>query len=280
MHMLSKGLVRAFSMIGKYLCRFRGNHFVDMLALVISALRQQLENMNFNMDQNGELRVLRLLKLIKPRCAFDVGANKGDWSRLMADIYPSCQIHAFEIVPSTFEELRNIAVRYPNIITNNLGLSDNSESITIRYSDLDSSTATACPIKGMKSHELFYTKTIQGEARKAIDYIMENGINIIDFLKVDVEGMDLKVLKGFEDKLKQVRIIQFEYGIFNISSHDLLSDFCDYLDTMGFVVGKIFPGYVDFFVYHFDKENFYGGNYLAVKRGEEEMIRRLSQRGA
>ncbi len=131
----------------------------------------------------------------------------------------------------------------------------------------------------MKYHDQYYTRQVRGEVKKAVDYVRLNQVGTIDFLKVDVEGMDLRVLKGFEDAIKQARLIQFEYGIFNISSHDLLCDFCELLGRNGFVVGKIFPRQVAFFDYHFSHEKFYGGNYVAVKKEEEALIADLASYG-
>jgi hypothetical protein len=99
----------------------------------------------------------------------------------------------------------------------------------------------------------------------------------VDYLKIDVEGMDLRVIKGFGDRIEGVRALQFEYGIFNIASHDLLSDFYRYLNEHGFVVGKIFPKRVVFSGYHFNMENFHGSNYLAVRRDQRELIEDLAQ---
>ena len=38
--------------------------------------------------------------------------------------------------------------------------------------------------------------------RKAKDYIIENNILQIDLLKIDTEGDELSVLRGFEDMIK------------------------------------------------------------------------------
>jgi hypothetical protein len=70
-------------------------------------------------------------------------------------------------------------------------------------------------------------------------------------------------------------VIQFEYGIFNISSKDLLVDFYRLLSESGFVVGKIMPKGVIFRDYHFSMEDFYGNNYLAVKDTEKNLISEL-----
>ena len=76
--------------------------------------------------------------------------------------------------------------------------------------------------------------------------------------------------------LKSIRLIQFEYGIFNISSKDLLIDYFNLLTPLGFKIGKIFPRGVEFFDYHFSREDFRGNNYVAVKEEEKSLIDDLS----
>jgi precorrin-6B methylase 2 len=90
----------------------------------VDNFHRRLNNVNFNIEKNGELRVLQKLAKIDPKCIFDVGANKGDWSQIVSKLYPSCTIHAFEIVPSTYEELTRNTKELHNVIPNNFGLSN------------------------------------------------------------------------------------------------------------------------------------------------------------
>jgi len=69
---------------------------------------------------------------------------------------------------------------------------------------------------------------------KGLDYINENSITNIDFLKIDTEGFELNVLKGFEDKLSYVKIIQFEYGGTFLDNNTKLIDVINYLKSFGF----------------------------------------------
>ena len=131
----------------------------------------------------------------------------------------------------------------------------------------------------MKAHDHYYQGQVHCQIRKASAYVRKHQIERIDFVKIDVEGMDLKVIRGFEDTLDRVRALQFEYGVFNIASRDLLADFCSLLGSKGFVVGKIFPRTVSFFDYHFDMENFHGSNYVAVKADEESLFQALKHQG-
>jgi FkbM family methyltransferase len=70
--------------------------------------------------------------------------------------------------------------------------------------------------------------------KKAIDYINEKDIKIIDFVKIDTEGYELSVLQGFEDCLKIVKIIQFEYGGTYLDNNTKLCDVISYLENKGF----------------------------------------------
>jgi FkbM family methyltransferase len=246
--------------------QYRGKSFADKLANFIDDIHRKINNVNFDMERNGEIRALQILSSHNLRCIFDVGANVGDWSLVASQFNPNAKIYAFEIVPSTYNVLIKNTKEFKNIKASNFGLSDSNDIIKISIGQEDSSTATACPIEGMKYHNEYYTKTLDCQAKTASSVIKEFNLDSINFVKIDVEGMDLKVIKGFENEINKVDVIQFEYGIFNISSHDLLVDFCNYLNNNGFVVGKIFPRFVSFFEYDMHMENFHGGNFLAVKK--------------
>ena len=72
------------------------------------------------------------------------------------------------------------------------------------------------------------------QIKKAKDYIVEKNIESIDFLKIDTEGYELKVLQGFEECLEHVKIIQFEYGGTFLDNNTKLIDVIHYLQQKGF----------------------------------------------
>jgi FkbM family methyltransferase len=275
--MWSKRLTKA---VANKLCTYRGRKFAEGFEKGINAFHRKLDNENFNMAENVELRVLRIFSEFDPRCIFDVGANIGQWTQIASQLCPLSTIHAFEIVQSTFEHLIQNTNKLHNVIANNFGLSNEEGFISISMGRDFAPAATGCGVEAMGFDDEKYARKIQCNTRKAYDYICENDLKSIDFVKVDVEGMDLKVVKGFRDKINNVRTVQFEYGIFNISSRDLLYDFCMYFREHGFVVGKIFPKCVNFFEYHFRMENLHGSNYVAVRNEESELIEKLSRYSA
>ena len=70
--------------------------------------------------------------------------------------------------------------------------------------------------------------------KKAKDYCLEKNIQNIDFVKIDTEGYELNVLKGFEEQLEKVKIIQFEYGGTFLDNNTKLIDVIHYLEEKGF----------------------------------------------
>lgn len=72
------------------------------------------------------------------------------------------------------------------------------------------------------------------ELKRGDGYMKEKDISQIDFLKIDTEGHELEVLKGFGDRLSDVQIIQFEYGGTYLDSKIHLKDVLDYLEHYGF----------------------------------------------
>lgn len=275
--MLARHFLALSYHLGQKLCRFQGKPIIGAIERCAGMFHRCLNNVDFNMATNGENRLLQVLKkTIAPKCIFDVGANVGEWSSSAAALYPACTIHAFEIVPATYDILARNTQSISSITLNNFGLSDKEGDLRISLGE-GSSTATGCKIVAWSHHKSHYSGEITGHVRTAIDYMAEQKLGPIDFVKIDVEGMDLRVIRGFGAQLANVRALQFEYGVFNIGSRDLLADFYQHLRSHGFVVGKIFPRVVKFCDYHVEMENFYGGNHIAIRANEGELIRKLSQ---
>jgi len=75
---------------------------------------------------------------------------------------------------------------------------------------------------------------IELTVKKGKDYMMENDIRGVDFLKIDTEGYELNVLHGFEDYLQNVKIVQFEYGGTFLDNNTKMIDVIQHLAKHGF----------------------------------------------
>ncbi len=230
-------------------------------------------NLDYELASNGEDFVLTVLSRLNPTLIVDAGANVGDWTLAARQRCPAARIHAFEISPPTFATLRQRTAADPHIHCVNLGLSDAAAAITIRhYSDAPALTS-ASGYPHPFAHTELTAQVVRGDW-----HLAALGITHIDLLKIDVEGMEDQVLRGFDGLLSQgqVDLVQFEYGRVNILSHTLLADFHAFFKARGYVVGKVYPGYVDFRPYDMADEDFRGPNYLACRADRADLLQALA----
>lgn len=73
--------------------------------------------------------------------------------------------------------------------------------------------------------------------------LLDLEIQTVDFLKIDVEGFEMNVLKGLDIFLKRgdIKLIQLEYGHAARAGRILLKDICEYLETFEYAGYIVMP---------------------------------------
>lgn len=128
------------------------------------------------------------------KMVFDIGA-RADIE--MYKIHPDCVYHLFEPNP----EFTKAIPQNENLIVNNFGLSDVEGDGFVYYEDVQSFLIN--PVAGGTDEgHRFSLKTLDNYAKD---------IPVIDFLKIDTEGMDYRILLGGAETIKKTKYIQFEY---------------------------------------------------------------------
>jgi FkbM family methyltransferase len=222
-------------------------------------------NASYKPSRNGERWLLDALRTEPIRTVLDVGANVGSWSLMAAELFPAATIYSLEVVPETAAALRARTAQQDRIKSFNLGLAAHTGTLSLRYDRAASTHATFTEYPHSWTGERIECPVMRGD-----DFIAREGIAEVDFLKLDVEGAEHLVLQGLENHLQRggVRFVQFEYGRVNILTHFLLRDFYQLFASYGYVVGKIYPDYIDFREYELSDEDFMGPNYLACRIGD------------
>lgn len=242
--------------------RVRRNRVFRTLARLCRQYLKWYGNASYRRERNGEAWVLRALAAGELRTVLDVGANVGEWSLLAARTLTTATIYAFEIVPATAARLRERTASSGRIRAFDYGLAERSGRLTVRYHPDASAHATYTEYPHGWEGERVDCRVERGD-----EFLARTGLPDVDFLKLDVEGAEHLVLRGFERALasRRVRFIQFEYGRVNILTRFLLKDFYELLGGLGYVIGKIYPDYVEFRDYQLSDEDFLGPNYLACR---------------
>ncbi len=84
-------------------------------------------------------------------------------------------------------------------------------------------------------------------------------------IKIDCEGHDAKVIRGFRNVLEVVRpILQFEYCEFWLLANETLRDTSAFLTERGYRLFRIFPDRLEPFTYRRTFETYNYQNFVAM----------------
>ncbi len=235
-------------------------------------LRAFNNEQNWHTRYNGEAHAFHSVANTVDGDVLDVGANEGQWATMALDVIDGNRLHCFEVVPQIFHKLKNGLGPRTTVTLNHFGLGSKAGSIDF-YFYPDSPDRSSC----YSLNDGFRKEKIKVCIIPGDEYISERGIRKIAFLKLDVEGMEMDVLRGLSSSLQAgiIQAIQFEHGPAHALARQLVKDFLEFLEGYSYTVFKIFPK--TFVKVDYDPErdeSFVGQNLLAVR---PEILDRLSR---
>ncbi len=170
---------------------------------------------------------------LKPRVIIDIGACWGEYSLILAKEFPKSKIFSIEGSPLNFKSFqKNISINgkiskiiFPfNLIISDLDgegtITNNLNTMNVA-NDLNKSEASVVQVKSQK------LKT----------FILDNDLKQIDFIKIDIEGSELKLLNCLQSnyfKVIQIELINYNDIRDNIEFVVALSEIFNFFDTKSF----------------------------------------------
>jgi FkbM family methyltransferase len=235
--------------------------FRAVASVSLRYLRAYNNALNWDMRVNGEAFALSNILRATPGDVLDVGANEGQWALMALDQIGVARLHCFEAVPATFERLKRAIGRRSNVTLNGIGLGSETKSIVMHFCPESTDRSSTFCVQDGYEKEVITVSVIRGD-----QYVEAKGIRQVSYLKIDVEGMEMEVLKGFEATFRAgiIKAVQFEHGAAHIISRHFLKDFIDFFETLNFRVFECYPHSLREVRYNLDYETFIGKNYLAV----------------
>ena len=263
------------------LCRIIRNLRASVRSFLVSSSYRFVDHVrgfSYEFDKNGEKEVLETISELQFETVFDVGANIGHWSKVALGLFPKATVYAFELSQQTFSVLHS-NLRGNRVRLYDFGLSDVEEAV--KFKDYGVNSGGNTMVLRSSFHDDYLDFGIsEGRVKVGDDFFRKEGLLSIDFLKIDVEGAEHLVLKGFSSTLEQqkVRIIQFEYGYANGDGSFLMRDFYDFLGGFGYVIARVERGGLDFRDWRYPDNDFKSGpNYVAVLGHDTEVINLLAR---
>lgn len=229
------------TIVKKYLETFKQSLIVGKNTLIFqkfyeNLFRISLVGMNIgtgsNISSDGEINVIRY---VRKKCLsnintviFDVGANVGNYSKYIINEFVdnNFQLYSFEPSRGAFLELKKRLGNHSQIKLYNIGFGEKRGAKTLFYDKKKSG------LSSLYDRRLLHFG-IKMDLRESIkidtidNFCKNNGIQNIDFLKLDTEGYELNILRGAKNMIKNnsIRFIQFEFGGCNIDSRTYFQDF-------------------------------------------------------
>ncbi len=193
---------------------------------------------------------------------FDVGANLGTWtSALLKAIPHTRKVVMFEPQTSCWTTLGKMCS--PIVELEKAAVSNKSEMLTFWVSpnhEISSLYKSACA-----NDE---SRQISVQAVTLDDYIDQNQIQSVDYVKIDVEGHELAVIKGAERSIQKgiIKAFSFEIGQADVASRTFFADFWQQITALHLQIYRLGHDGLPILIpqYSFDLENFGGvANYVA-----------------
>src|SRR3989338_1922873 len=138
----------------------------------------------------------------------DIGANKGVFINASKWVFPNSKIYAFEHLQEYYNEIKKIK----GVTAFNFGLWDKAGEDIIYYNTANTGASSFLePTEVYNKHIKDVGKVYERKAIKKRFDSLKIKIERPCFVKIDVEGAEDRVIKGFGERLSEVDVLQIEW---------------------------------------------------------------------
>lgn len=179
-------------------------------------------------------RIINFLKkkITHINILFDIGAHKGESVNFFINNFTVDYVYSFEPSLNNYNELKKNIFKYIkkfktiNFKIYNYGFGEKKTDLILNQT-VESSSSTFNKININSKYynkKIFYLKSNKGsffaETLSKLDtldnFFMENKISSVDLIKIDTEGYEYFILKGFVQNFHKVKFIIFEHHYDNM----------------------------------------------------------------
>jgi FkbM family methyltransferase len=177
----------------------------------------------------------------------EAGAYDGSHTQEFCRFWPHCTVYAFEPVPSAYERLVKTASEFPDRIhPQNMALGETAGTCDMHVSVTgvsggEQSSSLLAPAATREEFPFvdFRNETISVEVTRLDAWAAEKNVNRVDFLWLDLQGMELAALEGCGELLATVGAIHCEVqNVPLYAGAPLYPEVSNFLKRQGFRVGK------------------------------------------
>ena len=194
-----------------------------------------------------ESHLMNMLKHHNIDTVLDVGANVGEFGKMIRKRGYVGTIHSFEPVQELYDQLNNASENDSNWYSHKMALGSKNEDKQINimnkstfssFQKLSDFGRQKFPKVEPMSHEIVNISTVNDFISQTI--IEPESKKIL--LKIDTQGYDIEVFRGSLSSIQNITLILTEMSIQAIYTQTIAYlDFLQELNTYGFIVTGIYP---------------------------------------
>ncbi|SFI07975.1 FkbM family methyltransferase [Halpernia frigidisoli] len=193
--------------------------------------------------RNVELEMLWLKNHLKKDAVFfDIGCNVGSYLRLVENILKSENIYAFEPNQRLFKRLERL---FPKVNLFSIALSDENTTAEFKVPVINgqekNSRGTLITDFSENNEERFITEKVKVQTLDS--WILDKNISKIDLIKIDVEGNEMKTLRGAKEVIsnfKPILLVEMEQRHHEENLKNLVKEIHDWGYSANYLNRKTF----------------------------------------
>ena len=222
-----------------YLFIFGRRFFYKFNLILLKLILKSIGYQNYgNYNFTGEKSFVKSIKKFNPKVCVDIGAHTGSYTKLIINEL-DCKVISFEPNKYSFLKLKKLKSIFSNkIYPFNYAITNQNKNLYLYYGDRLSQLASLSKnlskinfIKNSNKNKIL----VKGITLDNFFNKHKNKFSRIDFIKIDVQGYNLEVLKGSNKALEKAVGIEIECEFKEIyKNQSLFRDVDEYLSKHNF----------------------------------------------
>jgi len=171
-----------------------------------------------------------------PKHIVDVGANHGTWTRETLKYFPDSYYTLIEPQASMLQSVNDILQFNSKVKFNAVGAGDKPG--TFKFTIVDRDDSSSFIYSEAEAKELGYQQ-VEIPVITLNEFLPQTNLSVPDIIKIDAEGLDLKVLSGANNYFGKTEIFLVEAGVVSKQIPNSFLEVINYMDANGYRLFEI-----------------------------------------